>query len=600
MSATAPERQHAVRSTPLRPLVPGLVVAALLLVTATALGRDLWFFSDDWNIFADYHDGNLLTPFNGHLSLLPAGIYQLLFHTVGVDSYLPYRLAGLASLAVLAFQVLRLSGVRLGDVGAHSGERGRRVLGPALVALVVAAVLWNSSGQMNLLFPFLMNFSLPIAALVAIWWHLDRADAPVGDGADDGLHDGVLRHEVAASVWLVVALATSGLGLMTMAAVGVELLVARAPSQRARADRRRRWAVMSPGPILWAIWYVANRGANEVSTDVPAVLSYSVRMFLGATTSIAAGIGPLGVVLALALVGYGAVAALRWRSLDARTLGALAAPATFIVFTAVTRLDIVPEIPPDELRYSWAVAAYLVLAVVLAARRRALFDVQLPGAAWWAAIGVAALVLVLGAVRLVGDLDDWNTQVATARPGLSTVLFATEAVGAERIDPDLVIPLSYVPVTTGGYLAGVASVGSPIADASAEDLGGAAYNRRFADELLVDQLDIAAERGGIDRCEGARPLTPDEDGAYSLLPGQQVFVMDASSTGAPLARLSRFAPIDDAIALEPVGETFDLVLPLDDESVAGLPGLAERWPYRLTVTGGFALSVSLCEDAAGG
>ena len=581
MSATAPESQHVVRSTPLRPLVPALVVAALLLVTAAALGRDLWFFSDDWNIFADYHDGNLLTPFNGHLSLLPAGVYQLLFHTVGVDSYLPYRLAGLASLAVLAFQVLRLAGVRLGDVGAHSSERGRRALGPALVALVVAAVLWNSSGQMNLLFPFLMNFSLPIAALVAIWWHLDRADAQVGAG--DGVHHGALRHEAAASVWLVVALATSGLGLMTMAAVGVELLVARAPSQCTRADRRRRWAVMSPGPILWAIWYVANRGANEVSTDVPAVVAYSVRMFLGATTSIAAGIGPLGVVLAIAVVGYFVVAALRWRSLDARTLGALAAPATFIVFTAVTRLDIVPEIPPDELRYSWAVAAYLVLALVLAARRRALFDVQLPGVAWWAAIGVAVLVLVVGAVRLVGDLDDWNTQVATARPGLSTVLFATEAVGAERIDPDLVIPLSYVPVTTGGYLAGVASVGSPIADASAEDLGGAAYNRRFADELLVDQLDIEARAQAGTPCVGA-PVDPvGSDGVLELQPGS-VVELEGVRTGA--LRLSRFAPNDEGQELSaPAEGTVRIEIPADDGSVASMPGLEQQYPYRLFVAG---------------
>jgi hypothetical protein len=583
VSATAPERQHAVSSTPVRPLVPALVVAVLLLVTATAIGRDLWFFSDDWNIFADYHDGDLLTPFNGHLSLLPAGIYQLLFHTVGVDSYLPYRLAGLASLAVLAFQVLRLAGVRLGDVGARSGERGRRVLGPALGALVVAAVLWNSSGQMNLLFPFLMNFSLPIAALVAIWWHLDRADAQIGDragdraggGAADVEHDGVLRHEVAASVWLVVALATSGLGLMTMAAVGVELLVARAAW--------RRWSVMSPGPILWAIWYVANRGANEVSTDVSAVVSYSARMFLGATTSIAAGIGALGVVLAIAVVGFFVIAALRWRSLDARTLGALAAPATFIVFTAVTRLDIVPEIPPDELRYSWAVAAYLVLAVVLAARRRALFDVRVPTAAWWAASGVAALVLVVGAVRLVGDLDDWNTQVATARPGLSTVLFATEAVGAERIDPDVVIPLSYVPVTTGGYLAGVASVGSPIAEATAEDLGGAAYNRRFADELLVDQLDIEARPQDGTPCAGV-PVDPvGPDGVLELLPGS-VIELEGVRTG-PL-RLSRFARNADGQELPaPAEGTVRIEIPADDDSVASMPGIDQRYPYRLFVAG---------------
>lgn len=572
MPAAAPGRQIATRSTPLAAMLPGLIVAAVLLVVATTLGRDLWFFSDDWNIYAEYHDGNLLAPFNGHLSLLPAGIYQLLFHTVGVDSYLPYRLAGLASLAVLGFQVLRLAGVRLGPVGGDTAEPMRRPLGPVLVALVVAAVLWNSSGQMNLLFPFLMNFSLPIAALVAIWWHLDRADQ-----ADDG---GGTRHEVAAALWLAVALATSGLGLMTLAAVGVELVVSRAPW--------RRWAILAPGPVLWAAWYAANRDANEISTDLPAVLAYCVRMFLGATTSLAGGVEVLGVLLALGTVAFFVVAALRWRSLDARTLGALVAPLTFIVFTAVTRLDIVPEIPPDELRYSWAVAAYLVLAAVVAARRRPLFDLAVPSATWWAAIAGAVAILVVGGVRLVGDLDAWNTQVATARPGLSTVLFATEAIGEERMDPGVVIPLSYVQVTTGGYLDGVASVGSPIAEATAEDLGGAAYNRRFSDELLVGQLDIVARAVSRTSCAADPSSTVTDDGVLVVQPGS---VVELEGTRTGLLRLSRFAPNEQGQELPaPAQGVVRIQVPADDESVASMPGLQERYPYRLFLAGATPLT----------
>lgn len=551
--------------------------AAVLLLAAAVAGRDLWFFSDDWNIFADYHSGNLATPFNGHLSAVPAGVYQLLFHTAGMDSYLPYRLAGLLALAVLAFQVLRFSSSRLGTV-----RRGRLPVGPIVVALAVSAVLWNSAGKMNLLFPFLMNFSLPIAALLAIWWHLDRAD-------DDP--SGAVRHEVVASLWLAGALATSGLGLMTMAAVGVELLVGRASW--------RRWAVMAPGPVLWAIWYVQHRDANDISTDVVAVVEYAGRMVLGATTSLAGGVEALGVLVAVLAAAYFLLAGLRWRSLDARTLGALAAPATFVLFTAVTRLDIVPAIPPDELRYSWAVAAYLVLAAVVAARREPWFDREVPAAAWIGVVAAAVAVLALGGARLWGAMQDWNTQVATARPGLSTVLFATEAVGSSRIDPDVVIPLSYVPVTTGGYLGAVADVGSPIADATATDLGGARYNRQVADELLVEQLGIALAPAGVDDCDGADALAPGDDGSYALQPGQRVFVMDPSGAGSPRASLARFAPAEDAIELAPVGETFDLALPLDDPSVARLPGLDERWPYRLWLSGGPSLSVWRCDQAGG-
>ncbi len=544
--------------------VAALCSAALLLVVAAVAGRDLWFFSDDWNIYADYHDGNLLTPFNGHLSLVPAGIYRVLFHTAGMGSYLPYRLAGLAALAVLAFQVVRFAHVRLGEL-----RRGRVPLGAILVTVAVSAVLWNSAGKMNLLFPFLMNFTIPIAALLAIWWHLDRA------GEDDR---SPLRHEVAASLWLVLALATSGLGLMTMAAVGVELAVSRAPW--------RRWAVMAPGPVLWAVWYVGHRDANEISTDLAAVAAYCARMFLGATTSIAGGIDVVGVLLALGVVAFFVLAGLRWRSLDARTLGALAAPATFIVFTAVTRLDIVPAIPPDELRYSWAVAAYLVLAVVVAARRTAMFEVRVPEGVWAGAVVVAVVVLVVGAVRLWDSMEAWNEQVATARPGLSSVLFATEAIGIERIDPDVVIPLSYVPVTTGGYLGAVADVGSPLADATAEDLGGALYNRQVADRLLVEQLGIEARPVPRSTCsfgEGAPPVGP--DGEVLLQPGDVIELVHVGPD-QPEVRLSRFAPVEDGLALAvPPGSTVVRIeVPPDAPSVADLPGLAERYPYRVLST----------------
>ncbi|MDQ7993703.1 MAG: hypothetical protein REI45_13620, partial [Propionicimonas sp.] len=272
------------------------VVAVAAIAVAAWAGRDLWFFSDDWNIYAYYHDGNLLDPFNGHLSLVPAGLYQLLFHTVGVGSYLPYRLCGLVGLGVMAFQVIRLTRSRLAGFRAEVGVA-------VATALVVGAILWNPSGTMNLLFPFLMNFTIPIAALAAVWWHLDRERT---------------RNDVAASVWLAVALGTSGLGLMVLAAVGVELVVSRAPW--------RRWAILSPGPILWAVWFVTHRDANDISTDVGEIVSYSARMFLGATTSLAAGWQPGGVVLAVAFVVFVGLAGWRWRSLDARSLGALVAP----------------------------------------------------------------------------------------------------------------------------------------------------------------------------------------------------------------------------------------------------------------------------------
>jgi hypothetical protein len=531
-----------------------LLPAAVTLVAVAWIGRDLWFFSDDWNIFADYHSGGLLEPFNGHLSLVPAGIYRVLFATVGVDSYLPFRLAGLGSLAVLAFQVARLVHHRLADA-----RLGRLPAAAVVGFLAGAAVLWNSAGQMNLMFPFLMNFTIPIAALAAIWWHLDRRTAP-GD--------------VAASLWLAVALATSGLGLMTALAVGVELLIGRAPL--------RRWAVLAPGPVLWVLWFLTHRDGTPLTTDVPAVAAYAARMLLAATSSIAAGTLAGGVLLAVVLLGYLVLAGVRWRAADGRLLGALAAPLAFAVFTAMTRIGIVPEIPPDELRYSWAVAAFLVLAAVVACRPRPLVGSSLPPAAPWALVGLAIVVLLAGSVRLVGDLQEWNARVRDARPGLGALLLATEAVGLERIDPDRVIPVSYVPVTTGGYLGAVEAIGSPVAGEEPVAGTGEPYALRTADEILVSELPVIVEPvpGPVAAC--AAPTRPDE---LEVVPGSVVELRDDPSVDVPPAEaggLSRFGGAVEPVPL-PLRERGPVRVSIPDDADGSTPvGL----PYRLRVPEG--------------
>lgn len=486
----------------------------LLLGVAVVLGRRLWFFSDDWNILADYHDGGLLEPFNGHLSALPAGLYQLLFHTAGLGSYLPYRLCGLAALALLGFHVARYCLARV----------------PSTVAvLAVAAVMWNSFGATNVMFPFLMNFSIPIAALVAIWWHLDRDST---------------GHDVAAGAWLAVALATSGLGVMTLAAVVVELAWRREPV--------RRWLVFLPATSLWVIWWLGHRDANDLSGDVPEVVRYFLQMLWGGTTALAAGSRPGGLVLAAGFVVL-VLLAIRSGSFGGRAAGALAAAATFAGLTAWTRLDVVPSIPPDELRYGWTIGAYLVLAAVSMAPARP------PGArtagavepdaspsgrargSWPAAalIVLAGLVLLAGAWKLLDGMRDWTDQVADAAPGLRSVLYATEAAGVERVDPDVVLPLSYVPVTTGAYLRAVADVGSPLAGARASQIGGRADQREVAEEVYFGSVELGLE---------SPPTTVDapvEGCAESLagVPGQRIALVPAAEPVAGTATLSlaRFA-----------------------------------------------------------
>ncbi len=385
-----------------------MAVAAMLLAVAYVVGRRLWFFSDDWNIYAGYHSGNLLEPFNGHLSLVPAGMYQVLFNTVGVGSYTPYRLLGLVALAVLAWQLSRYCVPRLG---------------PWIGALVVGAVLWNSYGSTNVLFPFLLNFSLPIACLVGIWNALDR-NSP--------------RSDLLAGLWFAIAMATSGLGLVVAAAVFVELVAHRAEA--------RRWLVFASVGALWALWWAFRRGETEVTSNLFGAAKYALRMLWGGTTAMAAGWKPGGFLLAIGIVG-----ALGWlayrRHLSARCVGALCGLGFFVGSTALTRLDHVPAIPPDELRYGWTVGALIVLAAIalnappqspkqdhpegghdpqnsdgsLAAGEAVPGEAEpgpaVPLPAIRVAGVVAAVVVALGGIQLFQSMDEWADKVAEAAPG---------------------------------------------------------------------------------------------------------------------------------------------------------------------------------------
>jgi len=564
--------------------LPTVVVSVALLIAGVAEGRHLWFFADEWNVFGNYPQGELLKPFNGHLSLIPVGIYQVLYATVGVGSHLPFRLAGLTALAVLAFQIARYAHARLGWTAA---------------ALATAAVLWNSSGSSNVLFPFLLNFTIPLAAMFAIWWHLDRVDDAVAAGGSR------IRSDVAGAIWLAVALASSALGIMVLIAVVVELGLRRAPL--------RRWLTYAPGVVLWGAWYATNREHSKVATDPGAVVAYAWRMFLGATTSLAAGWTPGGAALAGLFVVVLGTAVWRWRTVDARALAALSAPVVFIGVTTVTRLPIIPYIPPNELRYAWTVALYLVAVVIavwprrpgattgIVAERAVPIDDALPAgpAARWSAVAIAALVLVAGAAVLLDGMADWARMVESATPGVRAALFAAEAVGPHRGSQDVILPLSYVPVTNGEYLHGVASVGSPIAGMDpATFRAGRPDQVGTADRLLVDGLPIQSVTVPVDPgCSLRRPTGPSDVGPGSLVGfradtgSPDTRSPDTASSNTRLTvRVARFSPPGQGIEVE--------IRPTDDTGVAWLhvpadaPGVdGSDVPYRVTAPDGVSVCV---------
>lgn len=533
------------RSGPGRELLPSLAVIAVLVLAGLLVGRRLWFFSDDWNIFAGYHDGNLLEPFNGHLSLLPAGTYQLLFRTVGVDSYLPFRLAGMAALGVLGFQVAR-----------HSTREGGWLVG----LVVTAAVMWNGAGETNVLFPFLMNFSLPLAALVACWWHLGRMhEAGPDTGSSGHSTGGDLRHLVALGVWVAVALASSGLGVVVAGAVALELVLRREPV--------RVWLSWAVPVGAWALWWLGHRGATTLSFDPTVVVPYAARMLLAGASSVAAGSRLLGAVLLVGLAAALAVGLARSREHAPRVVAVVAATGAFCLLTAMTRQDTVVPVPPDELRYAWTVGALLVLSalavgVSISATARA--SPPVGAAARAVAMVLVVVVLALDARSLLLGMRDWSDAVADAAPGLRTNIYAVEALGSGRVPAGAVIgPLSYVPVAAGEFLDGVGDVGSPLAGAGPAEFGGRPEQRREAERFFFENLPEPV----VEPLQPATVLGSDRAGCsrrLELAPGSRVAVLSGSAAGPSnvdlgLSRFDRTVARSSTLRGLPVA----LVLPRD-------------------------------------
>ncbi len=203
--------------------------------------------------------------------------------------------------------------------------------------------------------------------------------------------------------------------------------------------------------------------------------------------------------------------------------------------------------------------------------------------------GLAAVVVVIGAVQLVDDMVEWADTVSAARPGLIAVLSATEAIGAERIDPARVLPLSYVPVTAGDYLDAVQDVGSPVQDAAAQTV---AENGLNADLLLVEQLDIAL-RPAASGCAVPGASTTLGTEPFEVAAGSELRIRDIPAAPSEPG-VSRFAAQDAAAALAwpvppaevgPEGLALELAGDVEGSSTAALP-------YRLTLPAG--ATVELC------
>lgn len=221
------------------PDVAFAVLALVAFVTLLYLGRSMTFFGDEWEFIVKRQDltlTTLLDPHNEHWSLFLVLVYKVLFSVVGLHSYLPYLAA------LLLVHVLAVTGLFV---------LMRRISGPLVALGGATLMLFLGSAYEDLFWAFQIGFVGSVAAgvwaLVIIYAAVDR------------------RALIAAGGLLLVAVATSGLGLFFLMAAGTLALFD--PSRR-RALR----PIVAVGAIYVA-WFLIFGRAGLDTTHSPFSLT---------------------------------------------------------------------------------------------------------------------------------------------------------------------------------------------------------------------------------------------------------------------------------------------------------------------------------------
>jgi hypothetical protein len=177
--------------------------AVAAIVIPTVIGKDRWFFGDEWEFIAGRHDhglADLFTPFQQHWTTLPIVTYRLLYAMFGVRTYVPYLMV----VVVLHLTTAALLRVVMRRVG----------VGPWIATITASILVLFGPGEQNIVWAFQIAFD---AALVFGLLQLLGAD-----------HDGPIdRRDWLGLLAGALGLMCSGVAPVMVAVVGVAALVRR-------------------------------------------------------------------------------------------------------------------------------------------------------------------------------------------------------------------------------------------------------------------------------------------------------------------------------------------------------------------------------------
>jgi hypothetical protein len=488
--------------------LPGLAVAVLasgLLIYHLTRGSS--FSPDDW-IWIDTRRGNtvntFLSPYNGHLSLVPIAIYRLMFAAFGIGSFAPYR--------VLLLVIASLSGIVLFEYARHR-------IGEFCALLVTTLLLFLGPGWNDIMQPFQIAWLIAVAAGVLALSLLDRRRT----GTD-----------IAACILILLSLSSTSVGVALAVGIAVDIALS-------RRRWRDAWVVAVPLALyaVWAVHYHPSEIHLSALTNAPINLVQTTAAGVAGLVGLS-GVTPTDVTgvsltFGVPLLAFAAAAVIlrtasgwdytRWLSLA----GAL---VTFSMLTTVVRYFQ----SPFSSRYMYVTCVLVALMAVelgsgIAVSRRAQI-----------ALGALTVIVVVANIAVLRSGGSYFRQAGAQ----------TDAtLGAVELDRSTVTPttpLTQLPlypitvVTAGQYFAAAHALGSP-AYTTDQLLRAGPAAQASADAQLTADGDVAlAPATAAAAGSGVPAVVTAADGTVARSRGCVTFTPAASSSSGAASTVTVRVP----------------------------------------------------------
>jgi hypothetical protein len=447
------------------------------------LGRGTTFFQDTWAFLLDRQDLSaraFLMPHNEHMVAMPVAIEKASVGMFGMTTELPERIVLTVAVLVTASLFFVYVRRRVGDW-------------PALIAAVL--LLFLGPAWTDMLWPFQLGFVGSALFGIAMLLALDRGDR---------------RGDVAACIFVSLAMCFSSLGLPFLAAAGADVIV------RRRSHGLSRAYVFAVPALLYIAWWVGWGHEAERHVTIENILlspryvleglASSVEAILGLNRSAADSAVPpeWGLPILVGLVGLAAFRLLHKPTLSPRIWPVAAAMLTNLLLEAFNAM---PGREAYQNRYLYAGGVFVLLLAAELLRGVRIGRRVLIVAAVIAVVAVASnLVQFRNGSRWLKD------QAVLTRADTGAIEIASRTVDPSfSLTPEIAGTGSLAIVNAEKYLEASAAHGSP-AYTPEEMMEAPEAGRRQADIVLSKALPISV-------VTSAGAIPPDARGGCAEFPG---------------------------------------------------------------------------------